>query len=56
MKSKTLIIVVAIMAFEAGVLVGMVADRLMRPADSPLVKSMRQLERDLNTPRLEWLQ
>jgi hypothetical protein len=25
-------------------------------ADSPLVESMRQLERDFKTPRLEWQQ
>jgi len=56
MKSTAVMIVVAIMAFQTGVLVGMVAHRFMRPADSPLVESCRQLERDFNTPRLEWLQ
>jgi Na+-translocating ferredoxin:NAD+ oxidoreductase RNF subunit RnfB len=59
MKSTAVMIVVAIMAimaFQTGVLVGMVAHRFMRPADSPLVESCRQLERDFNTPRLEWQQ
>jgi hypothetical protein len=56
MKSTTVMIVVAIMAFQTGVLVGMVAHRFMRPADSALIESCRQLERAFKTPRLEWRQ
>jgi hypothetical protein len=56
MKSKEVTILVAILAFQIGVLVGVLAHRSMQPADSPLVKSMRELERNFKTPRLEWQQ
>jgi uncharacterized membrane-anchored protein YhcB (DUF1043 family) len=52
MKSTEVTILVAILAFEIGVVVGVLAHRFMQPADSH-VEWMRQLEK---TPRLEWQQ
>jgi hypothetical protein len=49
-------IAVAIVAFQLGVLVGALAYRSLQPADSRLVQGMRELERELAMPRLEWLQ
>jgi hypothetical protein len=49
-------IAVAFIVFQAGVIVGLLAHRLLPPEDSSMVRPIQLRELKLDTPRLEWLQ